>query len=160
VHNLLGLLFLSTGRSQAYMRWGVLNAAITVAGFVAGLPWGPPGVAASFFLTTAARTPLIFVAATRDSPVRTADLYAAHIGPLIGAAIACAAASLVSGQIGTGVLMILALALAYILALACSLLTPGGRAAIRQLTRIGADGLGAVVRRTRRRRAPLASRAC
>jgi PST family polysaccharide transporter len=147
VHNLLGLLFLSTGRSRPYMHWGVINAAITVAGFVAGMPWGPAGVAASFFLTTAARTPVIFAAACHGSPVRVSDLYAAHIGPIAGAAIACALVSIVGAQLGTGVLMILGIALAYILAVGCSLLTPGGRATIRQLAGLGAEGLGAIARR-------------
>lgn len=158
-HNLLGLLFLSTGRSRAYMRWGVINAAITVAGFVVGMAWGPVGVAASFFLTTAARTPLIFAAACRGSPVAAVDLYAAHIGPLAGAGLACVLVGMVGAALGTGVLMTLGIALAYILAVGCSLLTPGGRATIRQLAGMGAEGAGAIARRAGRGRAPLSGAA-
>lgn len=160
VHNLLGLLFLSTGRSRPYMRWGVINAVITVAGFVAGMPWGPAGVAASFFLTTAARTPLIFAAACKGSPVRVGDLYVAHIGPLAGAGIACALVGIVAPGIGTGVLMTLGITLAYILSVGCSLLTLGGRATIRQLAGMGTDGLAAIARRASRGRAPIPGGAC
>ncbi len=43
-----GLVLISLGRSQRYLNWGVANAVITAAAFVAGLPWGALGVAIAY----------------------------------------------------------------------------------------------------------------
>lgn len=46
--NTLGWLLISQGRTVALRRWGAVSSVATVMSFVAGLPWGARGVAASY----------------------------------------------------------------------------------------------------------------
>ena len=69
-------LFVSQGRSQAYLYWGAFNAATSTAAFFAGLPWGPIGVAAAYSITQVCpRMPVMWWMATRSGPVHLRDLY-------------------------------------------------------------------------------------
>lgn len=57
-------------------RWGILGSTLIVAGIVAGLRWGPVGVAASYAATMLfVVTPLLFWFVTRKGPVRQSDFY-------------------------------------------------------------------------------------
>ncbi len=77
-----------TGQQVAYV---AATSLISVASYIAGLPWGPAGVAAgagmSFLLIS---TPLICWGATREGAVRFADMAAAML-PFMAAAMATAA---------------------------------------------------------------------
>ncbi len=71
-------LFLTQGRTREQFHWGLISSALMVAAIVAGLPWGPVGVAASYGMVgLCIRMPLSFWYAGRAGPVRTADLYRA-----------------------------------------------------------------------------------
>jgi PST family polysaccharide transporter len=69
-------LLLTQGRTRQQFHWGLINAVLTIAAIIAGLPWGPVGVAASYGLVgLVIRTPLLFWFVGRDGPVRTRDFY-------------------------------------------------------------------------------------
>ena len=72
-----GWLFLSQGRSGDFFRLGLYNAVTIVGAFVAGLPWGPLGVAAAYAVSEyLLRVPVTFVLAGRRGPVTTRELRA------------------------------------------------------------------------------------
>ena len=72
----IGWLYISQGRGGGFFRIGVFGAVTTVAAFVAGLPWGPIGVAAAYTISDyLVRLPVIWAAAGRVGPVGTRDLY-------------------------------------------------------------------------------------
>jgi PST family polysaccharide transporter len=47
-----GWLHISAGRSDRYLRWGLVGSCIIVVGFLVGLPHGPLGVAAAYSVVT------------------------------------------------------------------------------------------------------------
>ncbi len=81
-------LFVSQGRMDKLLRYGVITSVVSVIGFAAGLPWGPAGVAAgaglSFFIIA---VPATCWGATRSGPVKAIDLARASI-PIAAAALA------------------------------------------------------------------------
>ena len=123
----LGLLFTSTGRGRALFQWGLFSSATTVLSFVAGLQWGPVGVAKAYIIAGLLRLPVLVIWATRTTPVRAIDVYAIFL-PLVAAALATAAVlrALMIFMHPTGV-VILGLPLAYGLAAAIVWTTPRGR---------------------------------
>jgi PST family polysaccharide transporter len=85
-------LFVSQGRTREQLRYSLINATLAVSGFLAGLPWGPTGVATGAGLTfSLICVPLTCWGATRGGIVRLNDFMSA-IAPLIAAgAVAFAA---------------------------------------------------------------------
>jgi len=83
-------LFVSQGRVRRQLAYGMITSVISIAGFVAGLPWGPVGVAAgagiSFCLVS---TPLTCLGATRVGPVSFRDILLAML-PVVAAGSATA----------------------------------------------------------------------
>ena len=78
VYSSTSWLFVSQGRARKQMLYGVLTSSISMFGFMAGLPWGPDGVAAgagiSFFFIS---TPLACWGATQEghvSPIHIIDI--------------------------------------------------------------------------------------
>jgi PST family polysaccharide transporter len=70
-----GWLFVSQGRTQELWRWGILASVLAVGSFIAGLPWGAVGVAASYgLLDLFVRAPILFWWIGRSGPVKTSDL--------------------------------------------------------------------------------------
>jgi PST family polysaccharide transporter len=93
VLNTMGWLFLSQGRSREMLQWSMINAPISIASILFGLPWGAVGVAASYSLTRVLIVnPLVYWIMGRSGPVRTKDLYG-HLVPFvltsIGAFLVC-----------------------------------------------------------------------
>lgn len=71
-----GWLFMSQGRTREQFYWGFANSGLMVGAIVAGMPWGPTGVAAAYGLTGLfIRTPLLFWVVGRRGHVGVADLY-------------------------------------------------------------------------------------
>jgi O-antigen/teichoic acid export membrane protein len=71
-------IFMTQGRTDRFLQWGILNTVVTVLAIVAGLPWGPRGVAISYAISgLLLRTPLMFWIAGTVSSVRTSDFYSA-----------------------------------------------------------------------------------
>lgn len=87
VLNTMGWLFLSQGRSREMLQWSMINAPISIASIICGLPWGAVGVAASYSLTRVLIVnPLVYWIMGRSGPVRTRDLYG-HLAPFVLASI-------------------------------------------------------------------------
>jgi PST family polysaccharide transporter len=71
-----GWLFVAQNRSGEQFRWGLLGGTLAMISIVAGLPWGPVGVASCYSVSGAlVRTPLLFWMVGRTGSVKTADLY-------------------------------------------------------------------------------------
>ncbi len=77
LHCVVTCLLNTQGRSRDIMTTGMLFSAITVGAFIAGLPFGPVGVAASFScFSLLLRLPLQYYIVGRCGPVSTGDLWA------------------------------------------------------------------------------------
>ena len=146
--NTIGWLFLSQNRTPELLRWGLIGGVITVVAVVAGLPFGATGVAASYALSgLCLRLPIVFWLVGRRGPVATRDLYRAVLPSVLAAAVVLvvvgalrrlpalhdldpalglAAAALVTGA----------------LALACFLVVPASRRALREFRRLPVLMLG------------------
>ncbi len=83
-----GLVLLSLGLSQRYFRWGLANAILNVAAFVAGLPFGIEGVAAAYAVANYAIVAPSLYYCLRGTPVRQGDFWRAMVGPLAVGALA------------------------------------------------------------------------
>lgn len=76
IGNTTGWLFISQGRARHFVQWGLIGGFISVAAIVAGLPWGPVGVAASYSLARVlVFDPLLYWWVGREGPVRMLDFY-------------------------------------------------------------------------------------
>lgn len=112
LNNPSGWLFVSQGRTRAYVIWGAVSASMSVASFLIGLPYGPVGVATAYAVCEWARTPLIWLVATRQGPV-TAPMILAMAAPhYTGAAGAFAAIALLRAGVQLPPVPLLAASLA------------------------------------------------
>ncbi|MBD1834956.1 lipopolysaccharide biosynthesis protein [Cyanobacteria bacterium FACHB-472] len=74
--NSTGWLFMSQDRAHDMFKWGFIGGTTAIVSFVAGLPWGAVGVAASYSLVwICVCMPLLFWFVGRTGPVRTIDFY-------------------------------------------------------------------------------------
>lgn len=91
----VGLLYLTQARTADMLRATLIDASITIAAILAGLPWGVTGVAASIAIVgLLVRTPLAFWLAARRGPVGVGAVWRAVAPP---ASIALAIALVVGG---------------------------------------------------------------
>lgn len=150
IANLTGLLFITTGRGAAMMRWGVVSAIITIAAFAIGIRWGAVGIAEALFLSMAVRLPLLYRWSTKDTPVSTADLYGAQIEPLIGACAVAWAFREFGGGLPFLPMFAAAAGLAYCAAFLTSCITRGGRDYTFELARFALSHGGALLSRRRK----------
>jgi polysaccharide transporter, PST family len=128
-------LFISQGRAGQQLRYGVITSIVSVAGFIAGLPWGPAGVAAgaglSFFFLT---TPLTCWGATRAGPVKSDDLFFAILPLLIAlAGTAVTLTALISFVAVRGMGLVLVFVVAYGSFFSVLLCFPGGRGILQKV---------------------------
>jgi PST family polysaccharide transporter len=85
-------LLTTVGRVDRLLRWGILSTVATVSAIVAGLPWGPRGVAIGYAVTSLLiRTPLMFWIAGSVSSVRTNDFYRVMTPFMFGSIVLLAA---------------------------------------------------------------------
>jgi O-antigen/teichoic acid export membrane protein len=76
VSNTTGWLLISQGRARHLAQWGLIGGCISVGAIVAGLPWGPTGVALSYSLARVLIfDPLLYWWVGREGPVRALDFY-------------------------------------------------------------------------------------
>jgi len=76
IANTSGWLFISQGRANHMLQWGLIGGILAIVSIVIGLPWGALGVAACYAITGfCIRTPLLFWFVGRKGPVRHADIY-------------------------------------------------------------------------------------
>lgn len=82
--NSTGWLFMSQDRAHDMFKWGFIGGTTAIVSFVAGLPWGAVGVAASYSLVwICVCMPLLFWFVGRTGPVRTIDFYRV-LAPFVG----------------------------------------------------------------------------
>lgn len=131
-------LFITQGRTWAYMRWGVFNAVTCAVAFLLGLPYGPLGVAIAYAASEMLRTPVLWAYATHEGPVRLRDVVRIAGPHLAGAFAALAGLRLVMPLLGRSDIAFLgaALLLCYAVALAVALLFPSGKQTVRGLLRL------------------------
>jgi O-antigen/teichoic acid export membrane protein len=127
-------IFMATGRSEQFLRWGALNTSITVIAVLAGLPWGALGVSVAYAASgLLLRTPLMFWMAGRVSTVHTGDFYRVSAPFLFASAILLAMVGLFRWQVSLsqpilGLMAALAVALpTYLIVL---WILPAGRQAL------------------------------
>ncbi|HEY6430575.1 MAG TPA: lipopolysaccharide biosynthesis protein [Acetobacteraceae bacterium] len=128
-------LFVSQGRSRAYMYFGAFNAATSAAAFFAGLPWGPMGVAAAYSITQITlRMPVMWWMATRRGPVKLRDLLDTAAPHAAASMVALLAVLLLRYAVPLD--SVLGLAVGLLASYAAALLTlgviPSGRAMLRE----------------------------
>lgn len=130
---LWGVVLLSMGMGQRYLRVGMLNTAFTVLGFFGGVPWGPLGVASAYAVATLVSIYPILEFAFRGTPVGLKDFFESIVNPAVASALA-AAASMIAGRsvvIFTSppdVLLILLLGTVFLVSYGTALrLLPGGK---------------------------------
>jgi PST family polysaccharide transporter len=76
ISNTMGWLLISQGRTHHVLQWGIIDAVLSIAAILAGLPWGAIGVATSYAVTgICLRKPLKFWFVMRTGPVRTKEFY-------------------------------------------------------------------------------------
>ena len=81
--NVTNWLFTSQGRGKDLFIQSLISAFISLASFVAGLPFGPVGVAMAFSLSTLLlRLPILYYNAGRQGPVNTKDLWTGFLSNL------------------------------------------------------------------------------
>src|SRR5215813_4240532 len=137
VANTTGWLFLSQGRGDRILKWGMISGPLTIASIVIGLPWGAVGVAAAYMAVRVCITePLLFWFVGREGPVRTMDFYKT-MAPFLFAAICVLLAiagfrslSLVSKPL-VGITM--ATAIAFVISIFALYVIPAGRAALQDM---------------------------
>ncbi len=84
-------LFTSLGNTGRQLRWAYLSAPVIIGGFIIGLIWGAPGVAASFSISFGICFTLFAADACRQSPVKFADFLGAILPPFGASVIAASA---------------------------------------------------------------------
>ena len=93
-------LFQTQGRGKDWLFFTLLGSCITVASFVAGLPFGPTGVAISYSVGGLfIGVPVLFYFAGREGPVTTADLWGGIFRYLPLWMVVCAPVGLLAGAI-------------------------------------------------------------
>jgi PST family polysaccharide transporter len=75
VASLRGLVALASGRSTDYLWLGVINAIVACAAFVAGLPWGPEGVAWAYGIAIYALLYPTLTLSYRSTAIRMIDFW-------------------------------------------------------------------------------------
>ncbi|MDX9863129.1 MAG: polysaccharide biosynthesis C-terminal domain-containing protein, partial [Rhodospirillales bacterium] len=83
----LSWLYMSQDRTPEMLRAGIVNAGLTVAALLAGLPFGAVGVAAAYAISgIIVRVPVLFWLAGRRGPVQLGDLFRILLLPLCAVA--------------------------------------------------------------------------
>jgi O-antigen/teichoic acid export membrane protein len=88
VLNPFGWLFVATGRSDRQFWIGLVWSLITVAGFAAGISFGPEGVAVGYSITSLLLAAVVAGSGIRGTSVRWSDLVRAVISPSLAMVIA------------------------------------------------------------------------
>ncbi|HEU5012553.1 MAG TPA: lipopolysaccharide biosynthesis protein [Roseiflexaceae bacterium] len=140
-----GWLFVSQGRGREQFHWGLFGTTLTIVGIVAGLPWGPIGVASGYSIAGIIRTPLLFWYVGRNGLVTTRDMYRG-IAPFVftSAAILVALGLLQqvlppasqSTETQLFINLVIATLLAGVVALITLAIQPAGRSALKELKNI------------------------
>ncbi len=140
IGNSTGWLFITQDRTADMFRWSLIGSTLSVASFVAGMPWGAVGVAAAYSVSgILLRTPILLWIVGRKGPIRTSDFYRAALAPgLAGGTSLVALLYLRTLNLGfsPAVEVVGGALLAYALAGVILAITPSGREAVRDTKRL------------------------
>jgi PST family polysaccharide transporter len=129
-----GLVLMSTGKDQKYLRLGVWNAVVTVIGFLIGIGWGPVGVAVAYGVVNYVVLYPSLRYSFGDSPVKVSDFFRSVGRPAMSSSVAALLTWFLKqglaewGDLVTLVLCGLAFVVLYLLAFA---VLPGGASELR-----------------------------
>ncbi len=126
--NVTGLLFITSGRTREMRNWGLFSGVLTIIGFAVGIRWGAEGVAASLFITSAIRFPLLFSYCTIETPVSSADIWQLTIRPALFVGLSYLATILLKPYLPIGPLLCAAIVCAYAISLGITAASRDGRA--------------------------------
>ena len=131
-----GWLFISQGRTREMRNWGIVCSAIYVASFVAGLPWGPLGVAIAYITTGCFLGPMLWWAVTRSGPVRLRDILGVVFPYAVSGLASAAVVYIVNREFATGFLLLGGeLVCSYAVFLTIMFIQPRGRKILMELYR-------------------------
>ena len=92
IANTTGWLLVSQGRGNHMFQWGLISGPIIITSFLIGLPWGAPGVAASYAVTRVCVVdPLLYWFVGRQGPVKMIDFYKTMAPFVLASAVALVA---------------------------------------------------------------------
>lgn len=83
VSHTIGWLFVSLGRVRRQAIWSMATRPLFLVAFVAGLPWGAPGVAIGYTVVVYLLVVPFYLVATRGSPVNLRDVLQAVWHPVV-----------------------------------------------------------------------------
>lgn len=137
VSSTMGWLLISQGRTHHILQWGIIDAVVSIASIIAGLPWGAVGVAASYAIVgIILRKPFQFWFVNRIGPVRLSEFYRAIL-PSICASLAVLLAVFCfrkwMGSVAAVPGLIVSVVLAVVAAFLSFYLLPRGRLALRDI---------------------------
>ncbi len=131
-------LFVSQGRVAAQLRWGFVSGGLTIVSIVAGVPWGPVGVARSFACFAILIQGASIWGATRSGPVTLARVFKAAYPLCIsasGSALAMRAVDSALARLGSGAhaMIFTSLIVSYAACGVCLLCFPAGMRILRDV---------------------------
>jgi polysaccharide transporter, PST family len=134
LNNTAGWLFMSQGRAQEYMNWGIVTAISAVIAYLCGLPFGPFGVAAAYAASEYVRTPLLWWYVGRRGPVGVKDIVRTATPHVAGAALSFAALAGTADWLPLPIpsRLVLGVLASYAISLLVIAVFPSGRATIGQ----------------------------
>jgi PST family polysaccharide transporter len=133
-------LFITQGRTRQQLFYVAATSVISVVSFIAGLPWGPAGVAAGAALSFIfLSTPLVCWGATRRGAVSSTDLVRALLPFLIAGAATVGALEITKTylQVVDTALLGASLPISYGTFLTALLCLPNGKPIIRRAWHLG-----------------------
>lgn len=141
-------LYMTQGRAGELAQWGLFNGVTTILATALSVSHGPLVLALVYSATELAKMPIFLFIATRKGPVGPAQALKIVGSMLVTLPVYAGAAWLVQRFVPLPALVAIVLAsvLAYMLAIALLLLTPDGRALLRDI-RATLDGFAAKLRR-------------
>ncbi|MGF1626799.1 MAG: lipopolysaccharide biosynthesis protein [Alphaproteobacteria bacterium] len=147
LNNCTGWLFMSQGRGGEFARIGLFSAATAIGAFIAGLPYGPLGVAIAYAVSEYIRTPIVWWYVGRKGPVGYRDV-ARAAGPQVLAAFgSLGVVGLIMHAVSAGPALKLSLCLvaSYLASALIIAAFPLGRRTIGQSIQLGRALFGAKV---------------
>jgi PST family polysaccharide transporter len=94
--NPIGWLLISAGLTPRYRNLGMMNAVLIVTGFLSGLKFGAEGVALGYSAAMCPATVITWILGLRGTTIKFNDVLKIFLWPAIAAAVASAAALVVS----------------------------------------------------------------
>lgn len=88
-YNTIGWIYMSLGQGRRLAKWGLIGTALIALSFIAGLPWGPYGVALSYAISMVVLIgPMAIGYAIRESPIRWQQCVQAIWRPMLMSLVA------------------------------------------------------------------------